>query len=413
MATFCSICNRKLGIFIPGYIPGTELHLCSNCLNQFKPLDESSFASDCMNLLVAKQDVDEYVRQYQDNFTPKLSAALKKSYQMFFHRFCSRNQVPTSSLDKISDTFLRLDPMPEYFKSKDASFVATIKQNGFNPTWGFQCEAHYDYDTPNDMATLDGSMAYLDLPEFSGVAFDDVSQRMCFYHTRYHSGHFFDVPAAPDVQSFDFIPYGDIYECIIEKDTVTQTTAQTTTNGAFTMGAIGGLIAGSTGAIVAANAAPTSTTVHQHESLRSVTLIIKTTNKEHPRLQFTFPAYGSGLTDFCSSFFSSTPQQYTVEKVGIKRNGGSIIDFRCKRQFIPNTEDPDFISKLINPESALLDYQAKIDAIIVKNKNATESSTTAPSNSLQLLRDLKFMLDEDLITQAEYDAKKAEILLRM
>lgn len=413
MADFCPICNAKLSFFSSGEITGTHTSVCSKCIQQFRLLESKASSTNFMELLDSKQVFEEYTKQYQPHVSQELSTILEKAYRSIFHAFCLRNHLSDNFINKINDVLSSLESMPEYFRLKDSSFAAQIKKNAFNPTWGFQCEMHYDYNSPDDMATLDGNVAYLDVPELSGVAFDDVSQRMCFYRTRYRSGSFFKSQVEPDIQFFAFIPYKDIYECTIEKDIIKQTTATTTTNGAFTMGVVGGLIAGSTGAIVAANAAPTSTTVQHHESLRSISLIIKTTHQDYPRLQFVFPSYGSGLTDFCSSFFSDTPQQYTVENVSFRRDGGSIIDIRCRRQFVPLAEDPDFLSNLIKPEPALIEYQAKIDALIEKNKNTVELPQSPPSNSLVLLRDLKFMLDEGLITQEEYDTKKAEILKRM
>lgn len=60
----------------------------------------------------------------------------------------------------------------------------------------------------------------------------------------------------------------------------------------------------------------------------------------------------------------------------------------------------------------LLRFCHELDNIIAENNNATNTATSAPTTSTDTdqLRDLKGLLDDGVITQADFDAKKKQIL---
>ncbi len=116
-------------------------------------------------------------------------------------------------------------------------------------------------------------------------------------------------------------------------------------------------------------------------------------------------AIAGAIAGSTGALIAARPQNESIKSEIIRHDERRTILVYNKGRLEFAPEDYDVFMKLIpDKEFSVVQTQRA-------NKNADNRSKT--ENSLDALRKLKAMLDEGLITQNEYDAKKTDILKRM
>lgn len=311
-------------------------------------------------------------------------------------------------------------------KAADA-FVKALAEKEVCPTWGVEAELYIDVHSPWAFWSKDEDVTVFSPPSMEGLAFDDFHKKCVYYgcnHSTYSSaivGGYFDI----------ILEYRDILSVKVEVDDVVKFQSKTAPGDVLGGAIIGGIVGGGVGALIGASSGPTST--EQKNEIKKVSLCLLTTNPQHRVITLVFDRYNAGgrIRNFSNkvifpaeySTFSKTPYRTGDALIPCIRGQrtkydtpSTVLDChfrRSRREMEPGRwYSVDYLDnpwRLEKIEEELTKYAQKIEAIILSNQQPSTPSQTSDSAEEKLLK-LKSLLEKELITQEEYESKRAEVL---
>lgn len=315
-------------------------------------------------------------------------------------------------------------PYCMWLAQSNQQFIKSLKDAGITPTYGFEVQDHINAFTPGMVPLKISWLSIFDVPDMRGLVFDDSAQQFVLYqyqHKFYQS--WMNNEILPDnVFAYKIFPYSTIVKAEAEEQRKSYQSTYIKPVSGVGDALLGGIIAGTAGAIVASSLTTKEVVTDHREEVLSASLTVHTNEPGYEQIRFIANRGGGedlGFDDASIEFgdamrstFSDVPfssyERNITRKYGTKKDLVFTRGDQSKAIWTANVhaiygnfqQTASRINELVN---------SRKDDVPRQEQNENQWNL-APVESL---RNLKLMLDEGLITQSEYDSKKTEILSRM
>lgn len=312
----------------------------------------------------------------------------------------------------------------EWLSKIAQQFQHDLAYYGVHPTYGIETQTYIDQFKPGNHPFKIGAFSVFDLPIMRGIVFDDTSKQFVLYQYQSQLYHQWankeNVPN--NAYAYKIFPYSSIVKADVESTHSTNQSTKIQSVGGSGNVLLGGIVAGVPGAVIASSITDKQVITQNTSILLSTSLTIHTTDNGYEAIRFIanrLPGQSSRtacadteIGDAMKSTFSDVP--FSREFRHIRRQYGTTQDVVFMRG---NNQHLIWNSNLESIAGRFAQYAEYINQITGTQQDKISQTNHNDSNDgifeLEILRNLKLMLDEGLITQAEYDSKKTEILSRM
>ena len=317
-----------------------------------------------------------------------------------------------------------------WYSKQVENFLEEVKQNGFNATWGFESLGECNTQLGVGGKAF-GNVFVFDVPELEGLVFDMESKQMLYYYfpTGYH-----EIYNNPDVKieyKHVIIPFSDIFNASIAVNSHTVVTTETSKQNVVARSIVGGVLAGSTGAIIGGTTGKNTSTSVTKNDPEKVVLTIQTTNAAYPVISFEFNKsfYYKGLLisektmrDTMYGLFDEKSEYVYFEEREQKRNCNTTSDYCYQIKFREPEYDSNNVKEFmkvfdeIMPTNTLetilkrtKNYVMQIESII-EQSNKENISKTVTNDFMKELKALVEMKEKGYITDDEFAIFKSRLL---
>lgn len=328
-------------------------------------------------------------------------------------------------------------PYVEWLNAASTQFQQEISSLGIHPTWGFELQPDRDDYNPGSIASVIDGVVLFDVENMNGIAFDDKKKKAVLYSCkgRLFSDFTSGKANANEIYKFTVIDYSKLLSVKVETNNMVSYESKTKSTNTLGRSVAGGMLAGSAGAIIGGATANQKTDTQITERLKEVEFLLMTSDPDCRIIKFAakkpyrnhenMTVSNKEIGDAMASTFA--PISYVIRARHMERTNGTTIDVlinRCRDLYMSRLDEENNIkceywsSGIETVRDRLVNYARLIETIIIENERTAPeeklaSVTTLDKSPIDQLRDLKTMLDEGLITQDEYDAKKTELLRKM
>jgi len=313
-----------------------------------------------------------------------------------------------------------------WFTKYTKAFVDGLKNNGFNPSWGFETFITTDYLTGADGKKC-GYKYIFDVQPLKALAFDMESKQIVYITCNGENYDKFEKQLEPHYKC-TLIPFNEIFNAKVEIDSQPVFVTTANTSDIFKRSVVGGILAGDTGSVIGGITAGKN--IKTKESINSVAFYIQTLNEDHPIISFEFDYKKAGLSDRCIqdimySMFSDKNELFEYYKRTQDRTNGTTTDYVYYRKlniynydgnnpdeyrpildYIEKTNNFDYIKKRFNK------YVMQIEAIITQcnSENTNQQHQNNNHSIVDELQKLSELKSNGFITDMEFENLKTKLL---
>ena len=327
-------------------------------------------------------------------------------------------------LDKIINDYCK------WYNNCTKEFVLSLKQIGFSASWGFEIEDNDRVKKASNLPKLyipNSDFYIVDLPLTRGLICDESTNQFVYFEFEYGAFEkYFLSKSEINPYKYILIPFDKITDVTLDVDSNQIFYSNIKSKNVVSRSIVGGIIAGAPGAIIGGTTGTKESITTQKLKPKNISLKISTSLKENPTILFKFrisPYSENGnLFDFgIIDTFLCTFSKENFEKskyIYPLLNRLAFNDLSNKYSHpafvLYKNESHIFELKVVSDSvlKTLEEYYNKIYDIIQSQQKKIQFNNDQ-TDIIETIKKLSELKDIGIITQKEFDTKKAELLSKL
>lgn len=323
-----------------------------------------------------------------------------------------------------------IDDYCSWYNERTKEFIISLEKNNFSVSWGFEVE---DFDNISKSRKLpkiyipNSDYYIIDFPKTKGFICDEDSKQFLYFDIDYGTfENYFLKQPHNNPYKYVLIPFEKVNNVTLEVDSTQLFSTKTHSKNVLSRSVVGGILAGAPGAIIGGMTSNKESTTIQKCKPQIIKLKIDTSLPEIQNISFSFkPSLYrpngdvSDLAIIDSLFYTFSKENFENNKFVFHMPHRSVfLDTSLKNEkpasmFMKNHTDIFGLHAVLESILKIVkEYSSKIDDIIQSNciSNQQHKDTI---DDIELLKKLSELKNSGILTEEEFNAKKAEILSKI